>query len=481
MTTIGRYDLVDLVSSNAGEFWYARDDALDRPVAIRVLRDDDPRVPALLGAARAAALVEDRRLLRVLDVMNIPVTDTDPAKVAVVREWATGRTLEQIVEAEGPMPAEQALAIVAEVATAVSAGQDRHVAHGALRPASVLLTDAGELRVRGLAIDAALRNPSTPTSGAGDVEALGCLLYYLTTGRWPGAPDPGLPPAPRRGDQPLPPSQVQASIPRVVDDLVGRSIPAMSRPRGLTMITDPAVFAEQARITPAPVERSRRGRSVAVRILGTLFGAAIVVGVAFVGWQLISAGPPAWTESTEAEDADILTSTALPTQRPTAAESVEIDLVIERGRSFDPLGDDNDDGEPDGRRGRENNRDRALAIDGNQATAWLTDAYSTPDLDGKGGVGYLVNLGAPQNITSITVSLTQPGANVSIKTSDQIIADPDLWTSFGDVRVASDEVFIRAPRPVTGQYVLVWLTRLPVDPERPNSYQVGISDITIRG
>lgn len=477
MSTIGRYVLIDRISDHHGEFWYARDEALDRPVAIRVLVDDDPRVPALLGAARAAALVEDRRLLRILDVMNIPATDNESARVAVVREWASGRTLRELVESEGPLPADRALEVVAEVAAAISVGQDRRVAHGSLRPSSVLLTDAGELRIRGLAIDAALTDSDVPASS--DVEALGALLYYLTTGRWPGPTERGLPPAPKRGATVLPPSQVQAAIPRVVDELVGRSMANVERPRGLTVITDAETFAEQARVSPA--EPARPGGALVKRLVGAVLAIALVVGVAFVGFQLIDNGSPAWTESTNVEDADILTSTALPTERPTPTETAELVITIDRGRSFDPLGDDNDDGKPDGRRGRENNADRRLAIDGNPATAWLTDRYRSPDLDGKGGVGYLVDLGEPQAINSITVSLTQPGANVSIKTSDEIFADPDLWTSFANIRVASDEVFIRAPRPITGQYVLVWLTRLPVDPERSDAYQVGISNITIRG
>ena len=66
---LGRYQLLDLVTQDAGVgdrpdvyLWHAYDEVLDRAVAIRVLSDDDPRCAAVLGAAQAAAAVDDLAL-----------------------------------------------------------------------------------------------------------------------------------------------------------------------------------------------------------------------------------------------------------------------------------------------------------------------------------------------------------------------------------------------------------------------------------
>ncbi len=489
MSRIGRYLLIDRISASDGEFWYAKDEALDRPVSIRLLRDDDPRVPAVLGAARAAALIDDRRLLRVLDVINVPATDDEPARVAVVSEWASAQTIPQIVEARGPLTADQALAIVAEVAAGVNAGAARRVQHGQLRPSSVLVTDAGEVRVRGLAVDAALRGPLHPTltGQQGDVDALGALLYYLTTGRWAGSEAVALPRAPMQGSRVLPPSQVNAAIPRAVDDIVGRSLANAPRPRGSTNLIDAGAFAaataavDQAPTTavPRPSLQAPVAR-VVVRVLATVGALAFAGVIGWFGWSLFTSGSPAFTEQQVAPADDILTSTALP-EAPEIDNPDELSYPFERGRSFDPFGDDDGDGKPDRRRGRENNVDRGLAIDGNPTTAWLTEQYRAEDLDGKPGVGYIVDLGEVRDINTIEVTLTEPGADVSIKVSDEIRANPDLWSSFADVQLANNEVTVRSPRPVTGQYVLVWLTRLPLDPERSDRYRVGISNIIVSG
>ncbi len=250
---LGRYQLLDLVTEDEGlgggnvYLWHGYDEVLDRPVAVRVLAADDPRSAAVLGAAQAAALVDDRRLLRVLDILNLPATSVDPARVAVVSEWASGRNLERTLQDRGgtPFAAPEALSLVAEVARAVAAGGTENVSHGRLRPSSVFITDAGEVRIRGLAVDAALFGPLTLAVDPeqADVDALGSLVYLLTTGYWPGEGSTSAPEAPRSGGVVLPPSQVRAAVPRSVDDVVARSVISAARARGVARVSDAAAFA----------------------------------------------------------------------------------------------------------------------------------------------------------------------------------------------------------------------------------------------
>ena len=49
------------------ELWRGHDDVLDRAVSIRLIRKDDSRLNRVLGAARAAALVDDRAVREVGD------------------------------------------------------------------------------------------------------------------------------------------------------------------------------------------------------------------------------------------------------------------------------------------------------------------------------------------------------------------------------------------------------------------------------
>lgn len=237
---LGRYRLLACVSEsvNGVSLWHAYDDTLDRAVSIRVVPLSHPRSANVVAAAQNAALVDDRRLLRVLDIIALPATDSAPAANGIVSEWAQGRTLAELLAGRDgtPMAASEALDLVADVARAIAAGAPEGIGHGRLRPSSVFVTDAGEIRVRGLGVDASVFGTDPMSNGAAaesvaeaDVDALGCLTYLLTTGYWPGGVPLGLASAPRTGEQVLPPSQVRASVPENVDDVVARSLAEIGR------------------------------------------------------------------------------------------------------------------------------------------------------------------------------------------------------------------------------------------------------------
>ena len=506
---LGRYRLLDLVAQDPGTrdfpdvyLWHGFDETLDRPVAVRVMSADDPRCPAVLGAAQAAARVDDRRLLRVLDVLNLPATDTDPARIAVVSEWASGRNLERTIQDRGgtPFVAPEALALVAEVARAVAAASAENVSHGRLRPSSVFVTDAGEVRVRGLAVDAALFGelPAMGDRSQADIDALGSLVYLLTTGYWPGSQPIAAPDAPRAGTTVLPPSQVRAAVPRLIDDVVARSVTDAARPRGVAKVPDVPAFVAMigaaqdhlspvtttiTRVTPrSPVERTARmaGRIV-WRLLAIAMGAALVAGAAWVGWQLVSAPPAASPSAVGTQADDLLTSSARPIDDSTAT-AIEQTFPITAIRSYDPFGDDNANGRPDKRKGRENEDLTVTVNDDDPETAWLTSEYTSADLDGKEGVGLVLDLGAPRDIQQVRLGLVGTGSTVDVKVADRILSDPVLWTPLASAVGARENLNVRAPRPITGRYVLIWFTRVPpaVD-QGAGVYQGGVRSAVVRG
>ncbi|MSW43287.1 MAG: hypothetical protein F2836_00820, partial [Actinobacteria bacterium] len=64
---IARYAFLDEVALQREDrevvLWRGFDEVLARDVSIRLLPQDDPRATAVIAAAQASALVEDRRLL----------------------------------------------------------------------------------------------------------------------------------------------------------------------------------------------------------------------------------------------------------------------------------------------------------------------------------------------------------------------------------------------------------------------------------
>ena len=212
----GRYRIAELLAEIDGaRVWRAVDEVLSRAVVVDVLPVGDPRTNLLFDAARRAAAANDPRFLRVLDC------DMHDGVTYCVREWAGGRSLERMLSS-GPLTGQQAGWLAREVSEALENLHRTGYAHGAISPATVVVTDAGAIKVIGVSTEAALRS-----SGAGspeeDVHSLGELLYASLTGRWPGpAPAWGLQPAPVEHGRLLSPRQVRAGVPRSLDDISDR-------------------------------------------------------------------------------------------------------------------------------------------------------------------------------------------------------------------------------------------------------------------
>jgi hypothetical protein len=212
----GRYRLEERIHSGPdGAHWRAVDATLDRRVSIRVMRPGHPFSAAAADAARRAALVDDDRLVRVLDV------GTDGQMGFVVSEDVEGDSLASLVE-RSPLAPPAVRRIIGEVAQGLDAAAARGLHHLQLTPRSVIVCRDGSVKIAGTAVEAAaagLEPDHAASANRTDAIALVGLLYSGLTGRWPlGAP--GFPPAPRgEGGAPVPPADLVPGIPNDLDTI----------------------------------------------------------------------------------------------------------------------------------------------------------------------------------------------------------------------------------------------------------------------
>jgi hypothetical protein len=212
----GRYRLEERVHTNPdGTLWRAVDATLDRKVSIRVLRPGHPFAADVADAARRAALIDDPRLVRVLDV------GSDDDVGFVVSEYVLGDSLAALVE-RSPLSPPAVRRIVGEVGQGLDGAAARGLHHLRLTPRSVIVCQDGSVKVSGTAVEAAasgLEPDHSATAGRVDALALVGLLYSGLTGRWPLG-DAGFPPAPRgEGGIPVPPADLVPGIPKDLDTL----------------------------------------------------------------------------------------------------------------------------------------------------------------------------------------------------------------------------------------------------------------------
>jgi hypothetical protein len=143
---IGPYRLVSQLGAGAmGQVWRARDERLDRYVALKVLPPDlagDPdRRARMLREARAAAAIRHASVVTLFDVVSHAGDDI------LVMELVEGRTLSQLLRDDGPPPLPRALAWIEAIADALAAAHARRILHRDIKAANVMVTSEGGVKV----------------------------------------------------------------------------------------------------------------------------------------------------------------------------------------------------------------------------------------------------------------------------------------------------------------------------------------------
>ncbi len=206
----GRYRLEDRYHANTdSSVWRAADLTLDRAVTVRVMRPGHPYSADVADAARRVALIDDPRLVRVLDV------GTDGDITFVVTTHVDGDSVATLIE-RAPLDPMVVRRIVGEVAQGLRGAAARGLHHLRLTPRSVIITYDNTIKIAGVAVEAAAAGlDPTVTATANRTDALGLigLLYAGLTGRWPLG-DPGFAPAPRtQAGGPIAPAELVPDIP----------------------------------------------------------------------------------------------------------------------------------------------------------------------------------------------------------------------------------------------------------------------------
>ncbi|QNN54432.1 protein kinase family protein [Nocardioides mesophilus] len=122
------------------------------------------------------------------------------------------------------------------------------------------------------------------------------------------------------------------------------------------------------------------------------------------------------------------------------------------------------DFDPQGDPPAENSQLAPLAADGDPQTAWRTSTYYDPINLLKDGVGLLVDLGEAKKVSEVDVTFIGTPTTVELLAAESGAGEPsstDQLTSVASVRDAGVRAQLRPARPVTTQYLVVWLTDLP--------------------
>ncbi|WP_436760488.1 serine/threonine-protein kinase [Streptosporangium sp. V21-05] len=205
----GRYRaLARLGAGGMGVVWRARDELLHREVAIKEVRLDPNLPEAQRAEARERTLREARAAARLGHPSIVAVHDVvaQDGRPWIVMDLVDGRSLEQAVQAEGPLPPRRVAMIGLAVLDALALAHSRGIVHRDVKPANIMLARNGEVLLTDFGIatlegdvqltspDALVGSPAymaperlrgTDDGPATDLWSLGATLYTAVEGRSP--------------------------------------------------------------------------------------------------------------------------------------------------------------------------------------------------------------------------------------------------------------------------------------------------------
>src|SRR6266487_109361 len=163
---LGRYELGPLLGAGGmAEVFEGHDRLLARRVAIKILLAQYAHDPAFLARfrreAQSAASLSHPNIVGVFD------TGSEGDTWFIVMEYVDGRTLKDIIRAEGALYWARAAEVAADVAGALAVAHARGIVHRDVKPGNVMLTTEGKVKVMDFGIARATAVPSiTQTSAA---------------------------------------------------------------------------------------------------------------------------------------------------------------------------------------------------------------------------------------------------------------------------------------------------------------------------
>jgi serine/threonine protein kinase len=296
---LSRYELLEEIGrGNMGVVYRARDPAMDRIVAIKVVRlgfslDDVQRGVFLERFRREARIAGKLSHPHIVAVHDFGAGD----EPFLVMEHVSGVSLARLVE-NGPLPVAEVEVIAKQLASALAYAHSRGVVHRDVKPANVLyrpgstkLLDFGIARLETSELTSTgefIGTPcymspeifsGAPVDGRSDLFSLGVVLYQLLTGR--KAFEGG---SVSRTiyrvlhEKPEPPSSLRPEVSRRWDRILSRLLakdPERRYPDAERLLED----LEGDEDATVPVRSARRGRRLPW--LALMASIIIVLGIGF--------------------------------------------------------------------------------------------------------------------------------------------------------------------------------------------------------
>jgi eukaryotic-like serine/threonine-protein kinase len=487
----GRYRLeAKLGSGGMSTVYLARDQTLDRPVAVKVMHremsEQADQLERFRQEARSVAKFSHPNVVSVIDAGE------DGGHPYIVFEYIEGETLKQRISRNGALDPQEAIAYAIEIGRGLSVAHARNMVHRDIKPQNILIDHEGRAKLTDFGISRQLEQDGMTATGRvlgttdyvapeqamghkvdprTDIYSLGVVLYEMLVGQVPFAADSQVGVAMKHVNEELPDVQrrrpdVSAAVALVVERATAKD-PAERYQQVGEMIDDlsTALEVEAARagsttgeatsvldaVPPPKRKLSSRARWSWLAIVVLL----LVAAGTLLAVQLISSGDLGGGGAQNGNG------------KPVAIESAT---------DYDPQGD-----------GQEVGSKVELAVDGDPTgTAWESEHYESDTFAGTKtgpdpGVGIYVTTTSPVKPAKMVVRTPTPGWDTEVFAAAS--GPPEELSEWGEPvgtavdASSSEEINLSVQEPAT--YFLLWFNKASEAHDQFGGYQVEIGDIKL--
>ncbi|MEW6355649.1 MAG: protein kinase [Planctomycetota bacterium] len=299
---LGDYEIVETLGEGGmGVVYKAKHLGLDRIIALKILPtrfSGSQHLERFLREARAAAQLEHP------NVVGIHAVGEAEGRHFIEMQYVEGQTLAQIIARRGPVPLDEAIRIIRDIARALGAAHAKGIIHRDIKPDNIMTDREGTVKVMdfGLARSEAasaitgdgqvIGTPlymspeqcdGMPADARSDIYSLGATLYKMLTGKPPFTGETPL--AVMRQHADTPPPSVKRDLPHLPDAVCALIQKMLAKdPNDRFQNCDQLLAALDDAHRPPPTEEDElrtRGWAQAILALATLL---VVGGLAFHAW-----------------------------------------------------------------------------------------------------------------------------------------------------------------------------------------------------